>query len=59
LLIVFFYLIYLSEYLYFRIKGKDKTSAYLSISFEKEAYRFEHTPGYLNSRKIWAMWNRN
>lgn len=59
LLVVFFYLFYLAEYLFHRIKGRDKISAYLHISFEKEAYRFEKKPDYLKNRKTWAMWRRS
>jgi hypothetical protein len=51
-----FHIIYLTEYFYHRIKGKSHHDAYMSISFEKEAYKFEKNPGYLQERKLWAMW---
>ncbi len=37
LLIIFFYIWYLSEYLYYWLKYKDKSKAYYAIRFEKEA----------------------
>lgn len=54
LLILPFYIWYLSEYLYFRMKGKKHHQAYRSISFEKEAYQNENDMNYLKIRKRWA-----
>ena len=54
LLILPFYIWYLSEYLYFRMKGKNHQQAYRSISFEKEAYQNENDMNYLKIRKRWA-----
>lgn len=54
--ILFFHLIYMSEYFYHRLKGKTHNDAYLAISFEREAYQFEKNSNYLHSRKLWAMW---
>lgn len=51
-----FYLVYFSEYLIYRMRGKSHNDAYLAISFEKEAYAEEGNPNYLKVRKIWAMW---
>lgn len=56
LLIVFFYIWYLSEFLYKVIKFKNKYSAYREISFEREAYDNEQNPSYLENRKLWAFW---
>lgn len=46
-----FYLIYLIEWLV-RLLFKD--NAYLSIGFEREAYRHERDPEYLEHRKHYA-----
>ena len=47
LLIIFFYLIYLVEWI---IKG------YRNISFEREAYSNESDLDYLKTRKHYSMW---
>lgn len=47
LFVIFFYLIYLFEYL---VKG------YRNISFEKEASANEHNKDYLKTRKRFQMW---
>ena len=53
-LVVPFYLLYFSEYIYYRLKGKNHDAAYRSISFEKEAYAFEQDMKYLHRRKYWS-----
>lgn len=50
--IIFFYVIYFGEFLFYRIKGFNKQRAYQSISFEKEAYANECNIDYLNSREL-------
>lgn len=51
-LIIFFYLIYIIEYL---IKfPRYKSRAYYAISFEREAKRYSHVDHYLKYRKPWA-----
>ncbi len=57
LLVLPFYFIYISEYCYYRLKGRNHTKAYMSISFEKEAYGFENQADYLSNRKLWAQWS--
>lgn len=52
MLFVFFFLWYIIEYIVKRIRYGS--SAYDNISFEREAYSFEDSPGYLEKRKIWA-----
>ena len=49
LLLIFFYLIYLIEWIF---KG------YKNISFEKEAYSNENNLDYLKNRKSYAMWRK-
>ena len=55
LLLVFFYLWYLFEYLILFIKYKNKRKAYENISFEKEAYTNEANMRYLTNRKFWSF----
>lgn len=56
LLVVFFYIWYLLEYLYWYIKLKNKYLAYRRISFEREAFSNEYNLSYLSKRKIWSFW---
>lgn len=56
LLVIPFYLIYVLEYMWHLIILQDRKRAYHSISFEKEAYRFDREKGYLQNRKAYAMW---
>jgi len=51
-----FYLGYLLEYFIGRLRGKSPNQAYMSISFEREAYANDSDLGYLKKRKIWAFW---
>lgn len=54
LLIIFFYVWYGLEYLIRWIATGSKMEAYRNISFEKEAYAFQHDQKYLNKRKFWS-----
>jgi hypothetical protein len=54
LLILPFYILYLSQYLINRLKYKDHDLAYRNISFEKEAYSNDHDLTYLKNRKAYA-----
>ena len=51
MLIIFFYLLYISEYFYHRCSGKNHSEAYHSIRFEREAYKNESNLNYLDKRK--------
>jgi hypothetical protein len=55
LLILPFYLWYLLNYLFNRLKYRDHYQAYRRISFEKEAYAYEEDLSYLSKRKPWAF----
>jgi hypothetical protein len=55
LLIVFFYLAYIAEYLYLLIKYKNKVKAYEHLSFEREAYENESDFNYLKTRKPFSF----
>lgn len=54
LLIVFFYLWYVVDYLRHRLT-KSHHAAYRSIIFEKEAYAMEQDLAYLKRRKLWSF----
>ncbi|GGG55982.1 hypothetical protein BXY58_1655 [Epilithonimonas arachidiradicis] len=55
LLVVPFYIWYLTEYYLRYLKYKNPDLAYRNISFEREAYANEHNPDYLMSRKFWSF----
>ncbi|BAR50229.1 hypothetical protein TFKS16_2029 [Tannerella forsythia KS16] len=48
---LFFYLLYLFEYLYLLVRMRNFRDAYRAIRFEREAYRYESTPDYMKKRK--------
>lgn len=55
LLVVFFYVWYLTEWLIHYFRCRDWWKAYFKISFEKECYSMEHDLEYLKRRKMWAF----
>ncbi|PKD21074.1 hypothetical protein APR41_11680 [Salegentibacter salinarum] len=55
LLILPFYIWYLTEYLLRLFYYKDRFLAYKNISFEREAYSQEMKENYLQDRKFWAF----
>ncbi|MFD1768547.1 hypothetical protein [Sphingobacterium suaedae] len=61
LLVVPFYLWYVIEFLVRYFYYGNFRKAYLSISFEREAYTNETNMGYVKNRKIWSfvwyLWN--
>ena len=57
LLILFFYIFYFLEWLFKFLKYKNAYTAYLNISFEREAYKEEENLNYLKERKNWAFIN--
>lgn len=57
LLLVFFYIWYVVEFLFHLIRFGNWNKAYHNISFEKEAYHNEGNPNYLLDRKFWAFLN--
>lgn len=54
LLLIFFYLFYLIEYLLGRLKGKSHYQSYREISFEREAFNHENDLNYLNKRRAFS-----
>lgn len=55
LLIIPFYIWYLSEYYIKYLKYKDPERAYRNISFEREAYENDQNLDYLKTRKLWSF----
>lgn len=55
LLIIPFYLWYVSEYLFNLIKYRNHYKSYRNISFEKEAFSNEWNSKYLKKRKFWGF----
>lgn len=55
LLIIPFYIWYLSEYYIKYLKYKDPELAYRNISFEREAYENDQNLDYLKTRKLWSF----
>jgi|688.fasta_scaffold95200_2 hypothetical protein len=54
MLLILFYLLYFAFYFYFRIRGMNHYNAYMSIPFEKEAYRNQDNLFYRLNRPFWA-----
>lgn len=55
LLIVPFYIWYLSEYYLKYLKYRNPQLAYRNISFEREAYANDQNLDYLKKRKFWSF----
>ncbi|TAG58869.1 MAG: hypothetical protein EAZ27_01225 [Cytophagales bacterium] len=55
LLILPFYIWYLTEYFLYRLQGMSKIKAYHNISFEKEAYQNDFNLHYLSERKCFSF----
>ncbi|MXV14779.1 hypothetical protein [Hufsiella ginkgonis] len=54
MLVLPFYVFYLLNYLFNRMKGQKHFQAYRNIAFEKEAYAMDRQLNYLTRRKLWA-----
>ena len=50
LFVVFFYMLYVWDYLKGMVKYKNKEKAYFQIRFEQEAYAFMYEKDYLKNR---------
>lgn len=57
LLIVFFYVLYLFNYLANLLRYRNHEEAYFNICFEREAYQNDHNLHYLVDRKFFAWKN--
>ena len=58
LLYLFFYIIYIAEYIFHFLKFWNLKKAYRSISFEREAFQHERDFNYLRTRKHFAQWRK-
>ncbi|MFM9945875.1 MAG: hypothetical protein ACKVQB_11665 [Bacteroidia bacterium] len=59
LLVLPFYFIYFLEYFYNRLNKMNHDDAYINISFEKEAYKYDSDLDYLKNRKLWALFRNS
>ena len=55
MLLVFFYLWYLFEFVVRLIQYRNRNAAYKNISFEREAYDNERNTAYLKERKRYSF----
>ncbi len=55
LMVLPFYILYLTEYMVRLIMYRNSQKAYLNISFEREAYYNEDDLDYLKHRKPWSF----
>lgn len=55
LLLIFFFIWYILEFIFNLIRYRNWNKAYHQISFEKEAYQNEGNPNYLIDRKFWSF----
>ena len=55
LLVIPFYLVYLTEFLYHFAQVGNRAEAYARISFEKEAFDKDKDLHYLKRRPFWAF----
>lgn len=53
-----FFILYLAEWLWYYMRCRDVNRAYLSISFEREAYAHGHDLQYLRRRRHYANYRR-
>lgn len=51
---IFFYILYLPEWLWKLLLYRDSYKAYENISFEREAYRNDHNLSYLHTRRHYS-----
>lgn len=56
---VFFYILYIGEWIINLFKYSSSHEAYRNISFEKEAYANQDNLAYLRFRKCYAQWRKN
>ncbi|CAL2056747.1 hypothetical protein [Tenacibaculum sp. 190524A05c] len=57
LLVIFFYLFYVVEWMVKLIQFRNAYLAYINLSFEREAYQNESNLNYLKSRKLYRFFN--
>ena len=52
---VFFYIVYLLEWLVRMVQYRGYVNGYLNISFEREAYANQYNLNYLRTRKLFSF----
>ncbi len=57
MLIILFYLWYVTEFLIRLLRSRHAHASYLSLAMEREAYDHEADPDYLQTRRLYA-WSR-
>ncbi len=57
LLIIFFYMLYILEWVFKYVKYRNSYLAYRNLSFEREAYQNETKLNYLQNRKYFSFLN--
>lgn len=55
LLVVFFYIWYILEFLIRWLQLRDRKAAYRALSFEREAYTNENDPHYFKRRSLYSF----
>ena len=55
MLVIFFYIAYITEYFFWYFTLKNPHQAYRRISFEREAYANEKNLDYLSQRQLWSF----
>lgn len=55
LLLVFFYVWYVAEFLVRLVQYRNRRQAYYNISFEREAYQNEKDLNYVKKRSFWKF----
>ena len=54
LLFLPFYILYIIEWLFRLLQYRNQNKAYLNISFEREAYKYDRDLTYLSKRKLYS-----
>lgn len=55
LLYIFFYILYVLEWLFRLVQYRSRRKAYRNISFEREAYENEHNTDYVKERRYFSF----
>ena len=56
LLYIGFYILYLTEWVWYLVRLRNANAAYHAISFEREAYKHENDMEYLETRKMFNQY---
>lgn len=53
-----FFILYFAEWIWYMLRYRDNDRAYRSISFEREAYRYENDKDYIARRRHYANYRK-